>query len=87
MLNRFLEKNLDGQETFFAGGHLILQNHFEDTPREAVRVFALTASLLLGLFFHGIHLAVRFVTGFWETLQRRLFVGKFRQDLVKLRNF
>ena len=43
----FLEIFL-AKETFFAGSHLTHQYHFEDTPREAVRAMALTASLLLG---------------------------------------
>ena len=43
----FLEIFL-AKETFFAGSHLTYQYHFEDTPREAVRAMALTASLLLG---------------------------------------
>ena len=32
-----IEDFFGGEETFFAGIHLSYQNHFEDTPREAVR--------------------------------------------------
>ncbi len=69
-----------------AGGHLTYQYHFEDTPREAVKANALTASLLLGQFFEFIDLNGFFAAGFRKTLQRGLFAREFRENLIKLSN-
>jgi len=77
-------KNFWKKETFFAGSHLTYQYHFEDTPREAVRAIALTASLLLRQFWRFMNLDGPFGAGFRKTPQGRLFGRKFRENLIEL---
>lgn len=43
------------RETFLPGAHLIIQIHFENTPREAARVNTLAASLPLQSTFWNLH--------------------------------
>src|SRR5437763_1670821 len=77
-------KNIWKKDTVFASSHLTSQYHFEDTPREAVRAIALTASLLLRQFWRFMNLDGPFGAGFRKTPQGRLFGRKFRENLIEL---
>ena len=79
-------KNFWKKETFFAGSHLIYQYHFEDTPREAVRAIALTASLLFRQLWRFMNLDGPFWGWIPENSAGRLFGRKFRENLIELRN-